>query len=366
MERYWKLATPKVTVGIDLGDRMSDCCVIDKDGLVIDEFQVATTQRSWERSFAELEPARIVLEAGTHSPWTSRLLESWGHEVIVANPTELYGTKRGRRRKKRNDKIDAEYLARVGRVDPWLLYPIRHRGEEAQAELALIQARDALVGARSKLVNHVRGLVKSSGGRLPRCSTESFARQVRDHVPESLREVVAPVLDTIADLTQRIRGYDKQIEHRAQAYPETVRFQQIQGVGPVTSLCYRLVVENPHRFKSSRSVGSYLGLCPKLDESGGSGTGPEKSITKAGDVLLRRLLVNAAHYILGPFGPDTDLRRWGLELASRGGKNAKKRAVVAVARKLAVLLHRLWISGEDYEPLRNSTRRDAAALSTAA
>lgn len=154
-------------------------------------------------------------------------------------------------------------------------------------------------------------------------------------------------------MTQRIGDYDAEIEEISkQHYPETKLLRQIKGVGGLIALTYRLTLDDPQRFGRSRDVGSYLGLQPRRRQSGASE--PQLRISKEGDVYLRKLLVQGAHYILGRFGPDTDLRRWGLQLAQRGGKNAKKRACVAVARKLAVLLHRLWITGEVYEPLRGT------------
>ena len=131
--------------------------------------------------------------------------------------------------------------------------------------------------------------------------------------------------------------------------------RQVKGVGPITALAYGLTLENAEHFAKSRAVGPYLGLVPKQEDSGESQ--PQLGISKAGDTMVRKLLVGSAHYILGPFGPDTDLRGYGLRLCERGGKNAKKRAAVAVARKLAVLLHRLWVSGEVYEPLGYASSR---------
>jgi transposase len=168
-----------------------------------------------------------------------------------------------------------------------------------------------------------------------------------------------PLLETVDHLTRTIRRMDREIERLGQErYPETQLLRQVTGVGPITALYYVLTLEDPNRFAKSRSVGAYLGLCPKQRDSGTQQ--PQLRITKAGDVLLRRLLVNAAQYILGPFGPDTDLRRAGLRMAERGGKAAKKRAVVAVARRRAVLLHRLWVTGEEYESLRQATNEEAA------
>jgi transposase len=276
------------------------------------------------------------------------LLGELGHEVLVANARQLrliYG------RDRKNDRVDAETLARLGRVDPALLRPIRHRGAEAQADRAQLRARDGLVRARTQLINHVRGAVKAVGGRVPASSAPAFARHAAGHLPPALAPALAPVLEQIATLTDQIRGMERQLARLAATrYPETARLRQVSGVGPLIALCYVLTLEDPHRFASSRSIGAYLGLCPRQADSGAYR--PQLRITKRGDAMLRRLLVNGAQYILGPFGPDTDLRRWGLQLAARGGKNAKKRAVIAVARKLAALLHRLWIDDRPYEPVR--------------
>jgi transposase len=294
---------------------------------------------------------KIAIEVGTHSTWISRLLEKCGHEVLVANPRKtrlIYGDKR------KTDKLDAQKLARLARVDPELLYPIKHRGEESQAHLALIHSRDVLVRSRTQLINHVRGTVKSFGARLPKCSAESFNKKVAGQLPCELAEVLEDVVATIASLTERIRDYDRRIERLCkERYPqETGLLRQVPGLGALTSLTYVLTLEDPRRFAESRAVGAYLGLVPGKDQSGEQD--PGKRISGEGDEMLRRLLVGSAHYILGPFAPDSDLRRHGEKIASRGGKNARKRAVVAVARKLAVLLHHLWVSGEVYEPLHNA------------
>jgi transposase len=216
------------------------------------------------------------------------------------------------------------------------------------------------VRTRTLLVNHVRGAVKATGARLPACSTHSFATKATEHIPAALQEALAPILETIRTLGQQLRQFDAAIERvAANVHPETARLRAVPGIGALTALCYVLTLEDPSRFRSSRAVGSYLGLRPRRDQTGGSD--PELRITRAGDPLLRRLLVGSAQYVLGPFGPDTDLRRWGLRLAARGGKNAKKRAVVAVARKLAVLLHHLWVTGAAYRPVRAVSADGAVA-----
>jgi len=343
----------KLTAGLDVGDRYTQMCVLDEDGEIVEEARVTTTPKAFRQRFATMPPARLVLEAGAHSHWASRLLGELGHEVIVANPRMLrfiYGND------SKNDRADAGYLARVGKLDPDLLHPITHRSEENQANLVLVRSRDILVHSRSRLVSYARGLVKPFGIKLPRCSTTVFARKAHEHLPAILAPALDPVLGIISALTEQIRELDEKIEALArETYQETALLRQVPGVGTLTTLAYVLTIEDPSRFPKARVVGSYLGLRPRQKDSGDKQ--PQLHITKAGDKLLRGLLVECAHYMLSSRGADTDLKRWGLALAERGGKGAKKRAIVAVARKLSVLLLHLWVTGEKYEPLSNATRR---------
>jgi transposase len=338
----------RLTVGVDLGDQWSHYCILGLEGETLAEGQLRTTQQHIAEFFQALNVARVVFEVGTHSPWVQEVICGCGHEVLVANPRLMEGSKR---RKRKNDRIDANKLARLGRVDPQSLHPMRHRSKEVRQDLVVLRARDALVAARTELINATRGLVKSMGTRLPKCSSESFAQKVEEAVPGEIREALLPLVRMAAALSDCIQGYDEKIEKLGrEKYEHTALLRQVKGVGPITSLAYVLTLENPDRFVKSRDVGPYLGLVPKQEDSGESQ--PQLGISKTGDTMVRKLLVGSAQYILGPFGPDTDLRRYGLRLCERGGKNAKKRAAVAVARKLAVLLHCLWVSGEVYEPLR--------------
>lgn len=342
----------KMTAGLDLGDKYSYLYVLDNDsGELVEEGRLRTIPEDLRRRFYSAEQMTIAIEIGTHSNWVNRILEECGHEVLVANSRKtrlIYGDKR------KTDRLDAQKLARLARFDPELLYPIEHRGEESQANLSLIHSRDALVRSRTQLINHVRGTVKSFGARLPKCSAESFHKKVVDQLPDELAGSLEDVVATIGSLTEKIRGYDRRIERVCkERYPqETELLQQVPGVGAITSLSYVLTLEDPQRFKKSRTVGAYLGLVPGKDQSGESD--PGKGISGEGDEMLRRLLVSSAQYILGPFAPDSDLRRHGEKITSGGSKHSKKRAVVAVARKLAVLLHRLWLTGEVYDPLHNA------------
>jgi transposase len=350
---------PKMTAGLDLGDKYSYLCLIDQhSGEIMEEGRLRTSPETFKRRFAsERPPMRIAIEAGTHSPWASRVLEECGHEVLVANARRLrliYANKR------KTDEIDAENLARLARLDPKLLYPLKHRGEEGQAHMAIVRSRQALVGSRTQLVNHVRGAVKSFGARLPKCPARSFHNKAANHIPEALLPALGPILEQIGSLTERIRDYERKLEAISkERYQETELLRQVEGIGPLTALTFVLTLEDPYRFAKSRSVGAYLGLVPATDQSGDRD--PQKRISKEGDEMLRKLLVSSAHYILGPFGEDSDLRRHGEKIASRGGKNAKKRAAVAVARKLSVVLHRLWVTAEVYDPLYNTRRRGRLA-----
>lgn len=341
-----EMEIPEETMGIDLGDRWSHYCIVEREGKVVEEGRVPTRRQAMEKFFGTYGPLRVVMESSTHSRWMKEVAERKGHEVVVSNPRRVRLISSSGQK---GDRLDAEFLARLGRVDPKLLFAIRHRGEEAQADLAVLKARDELVQARTQLINHVRGRVKSFGERLPSCSTESFHRQVPALIPKRLGRALDPLLEMIQQLNQQIRHYDEQIKQLCEKYSETEILRQVKGVGPILSLAYVLTLEEGGRFGRSRVVGAYFGLTPRQDQSGARD--PQLRITKQGDAFVRKLLINAGHYIVGPFGEDCDLRRHGEKIAARGGKNAKKRAVVAVARKLSVLLHHLWMSGEVYDPL---------------
>ncbi len=343
-------------VGLDISDKWTVVCVISMaSGEQVEEGRVRTRPEDLRRRFSGLAPMRIALEVGAHSPWMSRLLEELGHEVLVANAGKVALIYRNTRK---SDQVDARQLARLARLDPRLLHPLRHRGEEAQQDLAVLRSRDQMVQVRTGLINHARGVLKASGHRPPSCTANVFAQRLEGQIPEGLEPALGPIVELITQVTETIRRYERQLDQLAERYEITRVLRQVHGVGPVTALAYVLVLEDPTRFRTSRAVGPYLGLVPGLDESGESS--PRQRITRQGDVLLRRLLVNCAHYILGPFGQDCDLRRYGQRIEARGGPRAKKTAAVAVARKLAVLLHRLWITAEVYDPFYSSRQNRQA------
>ena len=350
----------KLTVGLDLGDRSSRYCILNEAGEAASEGELPTTKAGVDSLLAKMAPSRIALEVGTHSPWVSRQLRAMGHEVIMANPRKVRLITQS---VKKNDRMDAEQLARLARVDPKLLAPIRHRGAEAQGDLAIIRARAEVVECRTKLINAARGLTKPMGERLKSCDADSVKESLADGHSEATQAIIRPLLKLVESITQQIQVYDQKIQEMEKRYPETKLLKQVHGVGRLIALSFILTLEDAERFAHSRDVGPYLGLTRKLRESGESQ--PELGISQAGDGLMRRLLVQAAHCILRKGAPDSDLKAWGMTkvqagAGKKGSKKRKTKAAVAVARKLAVLLHRLWVTGEVYDPQYNRKAVEAA------
>lgn len=346
------------SVGIDVSDKDMKVVGLDEAGKIVLRATVASTHAAIQKAFVGVEPTVAALETGGHTGWIARALAELGHEVVVANARKvkaIWGAER------KTDWRDAEMLARLVRTDRALLRPVVLRGEQAQRDMNVLKARDALVRSRSLLVCTLRSLVKNVGERVGKCGAETFARRCREDVSERTRASLAGVLEALEALNEKIVGYDREVEQVAEARYATAtgRMRQVSGVGPITALAFVLCVENPDRFTPRRQVGAYLGLTPRRDQSGE--TDKQLGITHAGNEMVRRLLVSAAHYVVGPFAPDTDLKRFGKRLMTRGGKSAKKRAIVAVARKLAVLLLKLWQSEEAYESLRNERVKGSAA-----
>src|SRR5213078_4355857 len=310
----------EVTIGLDLGERRHRFCALDGRGEVVEEGSLLNDRASLARLTARYPGALAVMEAGTHSPWVSRYLEGLGWEVIVSNPRKVRAIY----------QHDALMLARIGRMDRALLYPVRHGSEQAQQDLLRIKLRDSLVRARVALINSVRFSLKSLGYGVSNPSSERFHKVAMESLPEVVREMIAPSVQALAELSARIAVLERDISLLARTkYPQTLWLQQVPGVGAITALYFVLKIEDPKRFKNVRDVGAYTGLCPRRDQSGESD--PQLRISKRGDAYLRRLLVSAAQYILGPFGPQSALREYGLRLAADGTTRAKKRVVVAVA-----------------------------------
>jgi transposase len=362
MKKHSKVPTkrsvkPEFTVGLDLGDKSSHYCILNPDGELMEEGKVRSTEAGLRKQFGDEPRMRIGLEAGTHSAWVDRLLTGLGHEVIVANPRKVRAITAN---ESKNDRNDAVMLARLASCDPKLLSPIQHRGVERQQDLNLIRTRAALVRARTMLINAVRGLVKSGGGRLASCSSDSFADKARASVPPELRAACDPLLEQIAQMKLSIRAMDKQIEGLEKKYPEIAVLRTVPGVGPLVAACYVLTMDSPHILHTNRQAGAFLGLRPRQSQSGASD--PQNRISRTGNTYLRSLLVQSAQHVLGPFGPPSALRQWGLQLAGSGGKSSKRRAIVAVARKLAVMLYSMWRSGSKFQPFPQGSIQTAVPV----
>lgn len=332
-------------IGIDLGDSYSQVCVLDCEGDVLARTELRTDSVIFEKWFKGMPHSRIVIEVGSSSRFIEAVLSGLGHEVLVANSHKLaliYGAV------DKCDEKDAEKLARLGRVDPKLLSPVQHRSEPAQKGLRLVKARDRAVRCRTSLINMMRGMCKADGHKLPNCDADYFHTKIAKALPDSLKAELGPTLELIEKTTETILYYDKELSKRAdELAPGARKLATIPGVGLLTAVSFFLTVDDPKRFASSRQVGAYFGLVPKRDQSGKQ----DKAlpITKRGDKYVRRLLVQCAQHVLRENSPDSELKRWGLVIAAKS-KNAKKRAVIAVARKLAVLMHRLWVTGQAYDP----------------
>lgn len=351
---------PDVTVGLDVSDRKCQVCVLDAAGEVLLSGVVALTETALTVQFKALEHARIVFEVGSHSRWLSTLFEDMGHEVIVANARQLALISQNNRK---SDKADAELLARLGRMDIKLLRPVAHRSATAQAGLAIVRSRAGTVRCRTLLINSIRGQVKAAGSRIPDCDARYFHDRC-GAIPDALKPALLPLVAMIKQLSKTIEDYDNKLEKDADTIaPGARRLTTIPGVGILTAISFTLVIDDVKRFASSRAVGPYLGLVPRRSQSGE--IDKAMRISKAGDPYTRQLLVQCAQWGLRKDAKDSELHTWGLKLAGTS-KVDKRRATIAVARKLAVLMHRMLVTGKDYDPNYEAKRREKAAAKKAA
>jgi transposase len=341
----------KVTViGMDMGDKNHKAIGLSESGEIISREEVPCTAEGVSSYLGRHPGALLAIETGTHCRWVSKLGLDLGHEVLVGNARKLRMIWDSSRK---NDWRDAEMLAKVARTDRSLLHPVALRDDGDQSLMRLVKSRDVLVRSRTRIVSHIRGFCKSEGARLPKCSAESFARLEREVCP-SVRPVVKPLFAVLRELCKKIALYDKMIADAVKRLhgEEAALLEPIAGVGPVTAAAFLAAVGDVQAFGSARDAGPYFGLVPRQDQSGG--TDRQLRISKEGNGIVRRLLVTAANYIMGPFGADCELRRHGMKIAERGGKNAMKRAKVAVARKLAVLMLAILRGKSSYRPLKEA------------
>lgn len=343
-------------IGVDLGDKSSAFCRLNADGALVEASTFAMSPEGLRETFSKFERSRVALEAGTQAAWVHDELLHLGHEVVVYDAADFARREGGKRK---SDRKDAEALARALHMNDERIKRVQMRSPRGRQALAMVRARDVQVRMRARGINALRGLLKQFGIRLPTHSSESFAGKVRDRqasLPAELWMFIAPLLGTLDALNESIKTFDREVETLARKeFPQAQRLIQISGVGALTALTFVLVIGDVKRFKRCRDVGAYLGLVPKLRESGSSQ--PQLGIEKTGDGLARRILVQAAHHKLSRQTVEDDLRTWGLELCKRNAKRGKKVAAVAVARKLAVAMFAMLAHDEDYDPKRMSKQR---------
>jgi transposase len=348
-------------IGLDLGDDESTYCVLNQAREVVARGNVRTREGDLKRVLGAYAGSRLAMEVGTHSGWVSRMLEKEGLEVVVANARKVRLITESRQK---TDENDAEQLARLMKADLKLLWAIEHRSEQAQMDLMRIRGRAGVIEVRTKLINMARGLAKTTGKRLGACDADQMGVTQVEGWETELVEILTPLLTMIETCTATIKTYDEKIGENSEAkYPETKRLTQVPGVGTLTATTFVLTVDDKSRVKKSRQMGPLLGMTPAHRQSAESD--PELRISKEGDSYLRTLLVQGAQWIMSGKGPDCELKRFGQKVAGieagqtkvakdQKSRKRKKIAVVAVARKLGVLLHRLWVTGEPYDPFYHS------------
>lgn len=342
-------------IGIDLGDKTNEVCILNNQGQTVDTFKIENNADAFTLLFKKYPKASYAIEVGSHALWIHDLAIACGVQMYVANPrkTNLIGSS-----KSKNDKVDAALLAKLLKSDPDLLFPVTLRDIKTQKDFCLVKSRDSLVSARGDLIRHIRGIIKPFGIILPDSVTvDNFHETITEHVSAKDFPAIPWLVESIKVMSKNIKVMDKQLNKLINTkYPEAINLQTIPGVGPITAISFLLIIGNPKRFNKSRIVGSYLGLVPKQNQSGSM----DKSlgITKTGNPLLRRLLVNCAHRTLGVFGKDSQLRRFGEKImGDTNNKIRKKKAVVAVSRKMAVLMHSMLISGHEFKNTVESKRK---------
>ncbi len=337
---------------IDLHAQSTWIRLVAPDGTAVLERKIPTTAEALTAVFAAQPSARILIESATESEWVAQAIEACGHEVIVASPTYalMYGH---RDRQIKTDRRDVVALAEACRHG---IYRAAHRvsPEQRQRRRAL-RVREQLVRARTQLINLVRAQLRQEGYRVPRCASEAMPRRYASlALPAALQAALAPALTTIATLTEQIAVSDTALATVGAADPVVQRLRTAPGVGVITALTYRAVLDDVHRFGNAQGVAAYVGLVPREDSSG---TRHRKgAITKAGPNQLRALLVQASWVIWRQRTGRGPLHAWVEALAARRGKRI---AIVALARRLARILYAMWRDETDYGTPRATTKAPA-------
>ena len=355
------------TIGIDVSDGTSRICMMTKvngERRVIEEKTVKTSKAGFREYLADKDRSvPIAFETGTHCRWMRDLMAGeLGFRVYVANPGKLPTITKSNTK---NDRNDARELARLLLADPEMLHPVELRGEAYQTMIRYAKARDAAMGARTKFTNMIRGFAKAMGERIEDCEPEKFVELNRSEWPTELRNIVLPLVKVLKETNAAIRRYEKMMRNlakRPEFKDKVERVQEVYGVGDIIGSVFVAVIGGDvSKFTKARDVGPLLGFTPKQDQSGT--VDKQLHATKAGDKLMRRLLVEGANVVLKRNSRDTDLKLRGLRISLRGGKIAKAKAKIAVARGLAVTMTALLMKPDmEYVPLSDRAMEELALV----
>lgn len=350
------------TIGIDVSDRTSKICVMQKmpDGerRIVIETTCATTREGFSEALSKLDRSwPIAFETGTHCRWMDRHFKSLGFTTFIANPGKVPSISKSTTK---NDRNDARELARLAIADVAMLHPVKLRDEVYQQMLRYHRGRNELICVRTKLISQLRGFAKSIGFRIEDCSTERFHKLSKGDWPVDLETVAWPLMDVIEVVNLKIKAFEKSIKDLSEQ-PEfkgmVDRVRLVYGVGDIGATAFVAAIGGyPDRFEHSRDAGCYLGLVPKQDQSGDKDK--QLHITRAGSCLVRTVLIECAGVVLQSNAKETDLKLKGLRISMNGGLIARKKARTAVARGLAVtMLALLKNPDREYIPLSEEGRR---------
>ena len=330
---------------IDLHLRHSQICIVNDTGTVVRMHRVVTSREGLAAVFAARPRLRVVIESSTESEWVAQTVEGWGHEVIVVDPNYalMYGQ---RPRGVKTDRRDAAALAEACRVG---VYRRAHRVSAAQRGCRRgLRVREQLVRMRTQVINQVRAQLRQEGYRLGSGAAESAERRLaRLPLPDHLQAALAPLRAVLETIGHQLGVCTRALAGVAQADPVVQRLMTAPGVGPITALTYRAVLDDVGRFADAGAASAYVGLVPREDSTGDrQRRGP---ITKAGPRALRVLLVQAGWVIWRGRGGSAALYAWVRRLADRRGRRI---AIVALARRLARILYAMWRDDTDYRVAR--------------
>lgn len=339
-------------VAMDVHDEYSQVCVMNQAREILMEAKIPTTRQALNDFFRQREKSMVIYEAGPHALWISELLGSLGHETIACHARRVRLIAESRNK---NDRVDAEVLARLSLSDLELIKPIQQRSRQTLDQRSIVHARAALVETQKRLRTMLRGMVKPFGVRLATGKKRALAELATAKLPEHAAQSIDAILKTLSVLAEQIQKLTERVEQLADSHPAAARLQTIPGVGPLVSLSYIHAIEDPARF-SRTDIGPYLGLTPSNRSSAGKKLAPKEK-GRPGDPYVRSLLVQSAWTLMNSRS-QSDLARWGRRLSERIGG---KKAAIALARKIATLMHHLWFYDQDFRATMTPHRQTATA-----